>query len=185
MKSKAIFLDRDGTINIDSGYVYSKEDFFFVEGAVDAMAAFKKAGYILVVVTNQSGVARGLYTEQDVNLLHMYMNKELQGRGAGIDAFYFCPHHPDGILGLYAKNCRCRKPEPGMLLQALSDLCIDPGMSYMIGDSMRDIVAGKRAGIRSILIQEDNYSGSMAGYVEKPDAVVHDLREAARYILGT
>ena len=185
MKRKAVFLDRDGTINIDSGYVYRKEDFVFIEGAVEAIAALKRAGYLLVVVTNQSGVARGLYTEQDVHNLHRVINEELQAREAGIDAFYFCPHHPDVNHGPYAGSCPCRKPEPGMLLQALSDLSIDPGASYMVGDSMRDIAAGKRAGIRSILIRGGGHSGVEADYVEKPDAVVHDLRDAARYILGT
>jgi D-glycero-D-manno-heptose 1,7-bisphosphate phosphatase len=182
MKRKGVFLDRDGTLNIDRGFVYTREDFIFINGAIEALARLKKMGFILVVVTNQSGIARGLYTEEDVNSLHEYVNDELRVHGTGIDRFYFCPHHPEALVQSYRKDCACRKPKPGLILQALSDLSIDPKVSYLIGDMMRDICAGKRAGVRSILIQEHEESVDTSDCSEIPDLVVHDLLEAAQFI---
>jgi len=185
MKKKAVFLDRDGTINVDRGFVHTSEEFIFIDGVIEAISHLKKMGFILVVVTNQSGIARGLYTEEDVNRLHDFVNQELHMHGTAIDQFYFCPHHPEAAVRSYRKDCECRKPKPGMILQALSDLSIDPKTSYMIGDMMRDICAGKSAGIRSILIHEHEGRVDTSICGEKPDLVVHDLLEAARYILST
>jgi len=184
MKRSAVLLDRDGTLNIDRGFLHKREDFVFIEGAIEALSRLKKKGFILVVVTNQSGIARGLYTEEHVNTLHDYVNDELRLHGTGIDRFYFCPHHPEAPIERYRKDCECRKPKPGMILRALSDLNIDPKTSYMIGDMARDICAGKRAGVRSILIHEHEETVDTLDCGEKPDLVVHDLLEAAQYILS-
>ena len=106
----------------------------------------------MVVITNQSGVARGYYTEAEVQRLHQWMNEELARQGAKpIDAFYYCPHHPQGKVAAYAKKCSCRKPQPGMLLQACQEMNIEPAQSYMVGDSPRDVEAGEKAGIQGVL----------------------------------
>jgi D-glycero-D-manno-heptose 1,7-bisphosphate phosphatase len=182
MKHKAVFLDRDGTINVDSGFIHRPEDFTFIDGAREALLRLKKMGFMLVVVTNQSGIARGLYTEEDVHRLHRYVNRELQRYGVVIDRFYFCPHHPEAVVRRYRKSCACRKPKPGMILQALSDLDIDAAASYLIGDMMRDICAGKDAGVTSILIQPHDGDIDRTVCSERPDYVVHDLLEASAII---
>jgi len=183
MKRKAVFLDRDGTLNIDRGFVHKRKDFVFIEGALEAVASLKKKGFIVVIVTNQSGVGRGLYTESDVHALHDYISDELRKLGAGIDRFYYCPHHPDASIEKYRKDCACRKPRPGMILRAVRELHIDPKGSYMVGDSGRDIEAGKEAGLFSILIDENKENGDTENYAVKPDLVVRSLHEAAQYIL--
>jgi D-glycero-D-manno-heptose 1,7-bisphosphate phosphatase len=184
MKRKAVFLDRDGTLNVDRGFVHKRKDFVFIEGALEAVASLKEKGFKVVIVTNQSGVGRGLYTESDVHALHDYINDELRKLGAGIDRFYFCPHHSDAPIEKYRKDCACRKPRPGMILRAVRELDIDPKGSYMVGDSGRDIEAGKEAGLFSILIDENKKNGDTDNYSVKPDLVVRSLREAAQYILS-
>jgi D-glycero-D-manno-heptose 1,7-bisphosphate phosphatase len=184
MRRRAVFLDRDGTLNVDKGFVHAPRDFEFVEGAVEAVKRLKESGFVVVVVTNQSGVGRGLYTERDVRRLHRWVNGELGKRGTTIDRFYFCPHHPDARVRRYRRDCPCRKPGPGMLLRAMSELGIEPRASYMIGDAARDVTAGKKAGVTAILIRA---RGTMAGETapeEKPDAVFDSLLDAARYVTG-
>jgi D-glycero-D-manno-heptose 1,7-bisphosphate phosphatase len=185
MSKSAVFFDRDGTLNIEKGFVHKREDFEFVDGAVDVIRRLREKGFLVVVVTNQSGIARGLYTEKDVKRLHNWINKELKKRGTFIDRFYFCPHHPEAPVRKYRRDCACRKPGPGMLLQAIEELKIDPHTSYMIGDKARDACAGKKAGITSILISGDEGAIGTTTCDEEPDAVVKSLREAAQYILGT
>jgi D-glycero-D-manno-heptose 1,7-bisphosphate phosphatase len=182
MKRKAVFLDRDGTINIDRGFIHRAEEFDFVEGAERLIRTLNDAGFLVVVVTNQSGVARGFYSEDDVMKLHAFIEDELQKAGAHIDRFYFCPHHPEAPLLQYKTDCACRKPKPGMVLRALDDLGIDPKKSYMVGDSARDICAGKRAGLTSIRISGDADPLDTTSCEEKPDLVVKSLEEAVSYI---
>lgn len=150
---RGVFLDRDGTINREIGYLYKIEDFEFLPGVPEAIRLLNENGYQVVVVTNQAGIARGYYRENDVVLLHDYINGELQKAGARIDAFYFCPHHPTAGQGPYRTDCDCRKPKPGMILKAGNDLGIDPARSFMIGDKNDDLLAGRLAGCSPILVK--------------------------------
>ncbi len=141
----AAFFDRDGTINVNFGHVYRTEDLEFVPGVPEIIRNCNKAHIPVIVVTNQAGIAKGIYTEQDMHRFHRYMNRELERRfGAHIDAFYFCPHHPD-----FTGPCSCRKPEPGLLLRAARDWDISLPDSVMYGDKESDRIAAQRAGIRT------------------------------------
>jgi len=145
---KGAFLDRDGVLNVDHGYVSRTEDFVWVEGAVAALHRLKQAGYIVIVVTNQSGIGRGYYSEADMNALHAFMNAELARAGARIDAFYHCPFHPEAEIAAWrAADHPDRKPNPGMILRGLADFSLDPRKCFLIGDRESDIEAAQRAGI--------------------------------------
>jgi D-glycero-D-manno-heptose 1,7-bisphosphate phosphatase len=149
---RAVFLDRDGTINIEKEYLHKIEDFEFIPGAPEAIKRLKDAGFLVIVVSNQSGVARGYFDEQAVDTLHEHIQAELAAYGTSIDAFYFCPHHPVNGVDHYQVDCDCRKGAPGMLLQAAREHEIDLQRSFMIGDKLADIEAGQRAGCQSILV---------------------------------
>ena len=149
---KVIFLDRDGTLNEEVNYLHRKEDLVLLPGVPEALKAFKDQGYKLVVITNQAGVARGYYTEDDVKELHRYMNELLAEQGAEIDAFYYCPHHPEHGIGKYKIQCHCRKPETGMFEMAERDFQVDKASSWMIGDKLIDIEAGRNYGVRTVLV---------------------------------
>ena len=151
MPNKAIFFDRDGTLNVDVHYLHDPADFVWIEGAIAAIRWANTHGYLVIVVTNQSGIARGYYDEDAVRHLHDWMNAELAVHGAHIDAFYYCPHHTEGSVPAYVKQCDCRKPAPGLLLRALREHNIDPAASLMIGDALRDISCAQQAGIRGVL----------------------------------
>lgn len=146
----AAFLDRDGVLNRDTGYVYRAEDFVWLDGAKLTVKRLNDAGYLVVVITNQAGVARGLYSEDDVARLHRWINEELRRDGAHIDAFYYCPHHPTAGNGVYRRSCDCRKPSPGMVLRAMREWPVDPAASFFIGDKEIDMQAAEAAGIRGI-----------------------------------
>ncbi|HDN2509876.1 MULTISPECIES: D-glycero-beta-D-manno-heptose 1,7-bisphosphate 7-phosphatase [Providencia] len=148
----AVFLDRDGTINIDHGYVHKIDDFEFIEGAIEAMLELKKMGYALVVVTNQSGIGRGIYTEDQFMQLTEWMDWSLADRGVDLDGIYFCPHHAESDVEEYQQDCNCRKPKPGMLLDAQSFLNIDMAASIMVGDKLADILAGKAANVGATVL---------------------------------
>ncbi|WP_428943982.1 D-glycero-beta-D-manno-heptose 1,7-bisphosphate 7-phosphatase [Pantoea sp. FN060301] len=153
-KVPAIFLDRDGTMNVDKGYVHEIDNFQFIDGAIDAMKELKEMGYALVMVTNQSGIARGLFTEDTFMQLTEWMDWSLADRDIDLDGIYFCPHHPDAVKEEYRQQCDCRKPQPGMLLQAQQELNIDMAASYMVGDKVDDILAGKAAGVgKNVLVR--------------------------------
>ncbi|MBD1227795.1 MULTISPECIES: D-glycero-beta-D-manno-heptose 1,7-bisphosphate 7-phosphatase [Xenorhabdus] len=141
----AVFLDRDGTINIDHGYVHEIDNFQFIDGAIEAMLELKKMGYALVLVTNQSGIARKIFTEDQFMQLTEWMDWSLADRGVDLDGIYYCPHHPEAEDEGYKKNCDCRKPQPGMLLDAQKTLHIDMSSSYMVGDKIEDMLAAKAA----------------------------------------
>ena len=145
--NKAIFLDRDGVINQDDGYVFKITDFIFLDGVFDACRIFQNLGFKLVIVTNQSGVARGFYTEDDVLNLHDWVKTQFKQEGVNIEKAYFCPHHNEQGLGIYRQSCNCRKPEPGMLFQAKNELNLDMSQSIMIGDRASDVQAGNNAGV--------------------------------------
>ncbi|BCP53392.1 D,D-heptose 1,7-bisphosphate phosphatase [Kaistia sp. 32K] len=143
----AAFLDRDGVINVDHGYTYRPEDLTFVDGAPAAIRRLNEAGYLVVVVTNQSGVARGYYGEADVARFHAHMQRELAKVGARIDAFYACPYHAEGTVAAYRVDHPDRKPKPGMILRALHQLPIDRERSFLIGDQPSDMAAAASADI--------------------------------------
>lgn len=153
MKKKAIFLDRDGTINIDKHYMYKIEDFEFVDGAVEGLKILNEMGYILIVVTNQGGIGRGLFSEEDTEKLNNFMVEELYKKGIEIKKCYYCPHHPEKGLGKYKVDCSCRKPNPGMILQGAEEFDIDLENSYMIGDKFIDAQAGLNAGVKPIIVK--------------------------------
>ena len=146
MKKRAIFLDRDGTINIDAEYLNDIKRFHWLPDAIEAIRYINEHGALAIVITNQRGVARGFFPESDVIKLHDWMNCELNRYGAHIDGFYYCPHHPEAKVKDYRKDCDCRKPKPGLILKAAADHDIDLAHSVMIGDMERDVECGKRAG---------------------------------------
>ena len=149
---KAIFLDRDGTINVEKDYIYKSEDLVFEEGTIEALKTFKNLGYILIVISNQSGIARGYFTEEDLNIFNNNMNEILKKNGVEITEFYCCPHHPDGI-GEYKKVCECRKPNNKMIEDAIKKYNIAREKSYMIGDKTSDIGAGLKSNLKTVLVK--------------------------------
>ena len=150
---KCVFLDRDGNINVEKNYLHKVEDFEFIEGAKESIKIFNDLGYLVVVVTNQSGVARGYYDEESVKTLHNHLQKEVEAVGGHIDGFYYCPHHPEKGVGVYKLKCNCRKPESGMFLQAQKELNIEFSKSIMVGDKISDVKAGNFLGMRSVLVR--------------------------------
>jgi len=150
-KNKAIFLDRDGVINKDLGYVWESEKIVFMPGVFDFCRRAKELGYLLIIVTNQSGIARGLYGKPEVHSLMRWMGGRFAEEGCAWTAYYFCPHHPEFGNARYKQDCDCRKPKPGMILQAAKEWDIDLVGSMMIGDNDRDIEAGKEVSIAADL----------------------------------
>ncbi|MDN6020162.1 MAG: D-glycero-beta-D-manno-heptose 1,7-bisphosphate 7-phosphatase [Enterobacterales bacterium] len=148
----AIFLDRDGTINVDHGYVHESDNFQFIDGVIDAMAKLKEMGYALVLVTNQSGIARGMFTEDQFMHLTEWMDWSLADRGVDLDGVYYCPHHPEGTVDEFRQVCDCRKPQPGMLLSAKEELNIDMSASYIVGDKIEDLLAGEAASVGTTVL---------------------------------
>lgn len=159
----AAFFDRDGVLNVEKGYLFKTEDFEWQQGAIEAVKLLNEKGYYVFVVTNQSGVARGMYKEEDVQKLHDFMQQQLALQGAKIDAFYYCPHHPEGKVFKYSSFCDCRKPKPGMLFQAIDNHEIDTAESFLIGDKDTDLRAAENAGIKGYLY----YSGDLSELVKK------------------
>lgn len=179
---QAAFLDRDGVINLDRAYVSRWEDFEFVPGAVDAMRRLKQAGYALVVVTNQSGIARGYYSEAQYQALTAAMQQALLDAGAAVDAVYHCPHHPKGKVAELAIDCDCRKPAPGMILRAAKELNLSLADSILVGDKPSDIEAARAAGVgRAYIVQSDNAESTtgLAG----ADAAHADLQSCVAALL--
>ena len=149
---RVIFLDRDGTLNEEVNYLYRKEDLRILEGVPGAIRKLKARGFKIVVVTNQAGVARGYYKEEDVKKLHSYMNELLAASQGAIDHFFYCPHHPYHGIGAYKCRCHCRKPETGLLEMAEQYYNVDKERSWMVGDKWTDIQAGIRYGVRTALV---------------------------------
>ena len=171
-KWQAVFLDRDGTINEEVGHLDRMEKLQLIPGAAEAIRWINKSGMKAVVVTNQSGIARGFFDEAFVVQVHARLRELLRVEGALIDAFYYCPHHPTEGRVDYVKMCDCRKPAPGMLLRAAEELRIDPNRSYMVGDTLKDIAAGARSGAQGILVR--------TGYGEEAAAELGSNEEARK-----
>lgn len=153
MPREAVFLDRDGTLIEEVNYLSSPEQVTLIPGAADAVRRLNALGVLVVIVTNQAGVARGYFPESRVAEVHAHLASLLAEQGARVDAFYFCPHHPTEGVGAYRVACGCRKPRPGMLLAAARDLDIDLSRSWMIGDKVCDADAGRAAGCRALLVR--------------------------------
>lgn len=164
-KRPAAFLDRDGVLNVDHGYAHRPDQLEWIAGAPEAVRLLNEAGYYVFVISNQSGVARGYFEETAVQQFHAHMQDALRAQGAHIDAFYYCPHHPDGVIKELAIQCRCRKPAPGMLEQAARDWPIDLNRSFLIGDKDDDLAAANTFHIRGIKF--DARAGSLVDLVRK------------------
>jgi D-glycero-D-manno-heptose 1,7-bisphosphate phosphatase len=186
MKKKAIFLDRDGTLNVDVGYLHRLEDLELFPWTGDALRLLKRAGYVLVVVTNQSGIAQGLIAPEFVPACHEEMRRRLKSADTDLDALYFCNHHPRGSIKELAIECRCRKPLPGMVEDAVRDLQIDPAASWVIGDKWLDVDLGHAVGARSILVRTgwgaDQERRRPEG--QRVDAICDNLIQAVSVIIA-
>ena len=150
MNKAALFLDRDGVINVDHGYVYKPDNFQFIEGIFDVVKAANQAGYLVIIVTNQAGIGRGYYSEKQFHLLTDWMKAKFKDNGGRIDAVYFCPHHPESRIKKYRIDNNCRKPAPVMLLNAQKDFYIDFSKSILVGDKISDIQAGTAVGMNRL-----------------------------------
>jgi D-glycero-D-manno-heptose 1,7-bisphosphate phosphatase len=181
----AVFADRDGTLIRDIGYLRYPREVDLFPWTVDAVRALNQAGLPIVVITNQSGVARGMMTEAMVDDVHRHLSQLVGGGSARIDAYYYCPHHPDGAVAPYAQACACRKPGCGLIDRAAADLGLDPGASFVVGDKWIDVGAARAAGARALLVR----TGAGAEQEREPpadltaDAVVDNFIEAASWIL--
>ena len=186
MGRPAVFLDRDGTIVREVEYLRSPKELRLLPRAGAAIRRLNEAGFAVVVVTNQSGIARGLLTEDDLEEIHTVLRRRLARRGARVDAISWCPHHPEAVLPEYRRRCRCRKPSPGMLVQAGRELDLDLARSYAVGDSERDVEAGRRAGCRTVLVRTGYGAKTEARVGEglSADHVADDLSGAVEWILG-
>jgi D,D-heptose 1,7-bisphosphate phosphatase len=187
-KRPAVFLDRDGTLNVERGYIRRPDDLELIAGVAPALRRLREAGFRLVVVTNQAGIARGLSTEAEVARVHRRLEWALGREGAYLDAIYVCPHHPDrGFAGERPELkivCDCRKPAPGLVERACRDLGLDPAASWMIGDHTRDIETARRAGLRGVLVRT-GHAGADGGYDVRPDYIAADLPAAAEIIAAS
>ncbi len=178
MKNKAVFLDRDGTIIEDRNYVYRIEDFIPLKNSVEGLKMLMNLGYLLVVISNQSGIARGYFSEAHLHQFFSFFSDFFSSHGIYFSGVYYCPHHPEGNIRQYSMECKCRKPHTGLFRQAIEDLEIDPKASFTIGDSMRDIIAGNRSGTKTILITKRAIHKNDS-LIAKPDFTAADLLEAA------
>jgi D-glycero-D-manno-heptose 1,7-bisphosphate phosphatase len=179
---QAVFLDRDGTINVEKDYLYRIEDFEFTPGAIEGIKLLNDAGYLVIVVTNQSGVARGYYGEADIERLHNAIDQLLKVAGARVDGWYYCPHHTAGNHP-YNQECRCRKPLPGMLLTAASEQAVDLSRSWIVGDKVADIQAGVAAGCKPVLVLT-GYGVEARHEVPEDVPCCENLLAAARLIVA-
>ena len=185
MRRAAVFLDRDGTLIEEIGYLRFAREVALYPWTVDAVRALNQASFPVVVITNQSGVARGILSEPMIDDVHLHLSSLLEAGGARIDAYYYCPHHPEGTVPTYRARCDCRKPGCGMIEQASADLDLDPAKSFVVGDKWIDVGAARAAGARGILVR----TGYGANQETEPppdlsaDAIVDNLVEAVSWIL--
>ena len=177
-----VFFDRDGTINVDLDYLSDPEKLRLIPGAADAIKEANELGVRVFVITNQSGVARGLYTEQDVHTVHRRLQQVLRQAGARIDALFYCPHHPDYGNPPYRKECSCRKPKIGMLKEAEKSFGIDLKASFVVGDKCTDVETGKNAGCGTVLVLTGYGTAEAAECGAKADHVARDIYEAWKHI---
>jgi len=181
-KAVAVFLDRDGTINEEVGYLDHLDKLQMIPGTAEAIRMINDSGLKAVVVTNQSGIGRGFFNESFIREVHAQLQEALKEKGAFIDAFYFCPHHPTEGKGAYLTSCNCRKPQPGMLLKAAADMNIDLGRSYMVGDTPKDVETARKVCAKGVLVKT-GYGGDQHEEAVRPDYLAEDLLDAVHWIL--
>lgn len=175
--NKVIFLDRDGTINVDFGYVYKMEDFEFIDGVLTGLKLLQDAGYLLIIVTNQSGIARGYYTVEDFNKLTNWMILRLDEHGINISKVYYCPHLSDGNIEEFSIDCNCRKPKTELFEKAINEFDVDTKYSFVIGDKIRDLAICNTTEVTGILLTNNPD--------ERVEICKPSLLEAAHYIIQT
>jgi D-glycero-D-manno-heptose 1,7-bisphosphate phosphatase len=180
-------MDRDGTINEQMGYINHPSRFVLLPGAAGAVRLLNRAGFLAIVVSNQSGVARGYFPVDLVHEVHDLLQRGLEEQGARLDGVFFCPHHPGGPVEAYALSCDCRKPEPGLIRQAESRFDIDMSRSYVVGDRFSDVELAARCGLKSVLVETGYGRGDrqyvLPGREVQPDHAAPDLEAAVRWIL--
>lgn len=181
--NKAIFIDKDGTLIEDVPYNVNPELVRFATGAIEGLKGLKDKGYLLIMISNQSGVARGYFSEDALEQLKVKLQEMLSKSGVRFDDLLFCPHHPDGTVSRYSVVCECRKPKPGMILQAAKKFNIDLRESWMIGDILHDVEAGNKAGCRTILIDNGNETEWFLSPDRQPTAIAATFNEAASIII--
>jgi len=180
---RAVFLDRDGTIIEDTGYPHEHNKIKFLPRVSEAIRLLNQNGFKVIITTNQSGVARGYFTEETVQEINRYIQETLARQGATIDKMYYCPHHVEGTIEEYRKECYCRKPNPGMIEAAIGELALDSKSSFVIGDKISDTEAGRRAGCKAILLVSKDSLNEEAEAASAPDLhIVTDLFEAAEWV---
>jgi D-glycero-D-manno-heptose 1,7-bisphosphate phosphatase len=182
MSRPAVFLDRDGTIIEERNYLDRLEQLALFPWTADALRLLKRAGFVTVVITNQSAVARGMIEESFVQTVHGEIDRRLEGTGAAIDRYYYCPHFVESKIERYRQECRCRKPAPGMIEQACRDLDLDPAKSFMVGDRWLDVACGRAAGTGAVLVRSGP-DRSAAPEGVHADAILNNLMEAVGWIL--
>ncbi|CAN5612897.1 D-glycero-beta-D-manno-heptose 1,7-bisphosphate 7-phosphatase [soil metagenome] len=182
MKRKAIFLDRDGTLNVEVNYLHRVEDFAWIDGAPEAIKRFNEADWTVIVITNQAGVARGFYTEAAVDALHQHMQTDLAKKGAVIDSFYYSPYHPEGSVPEFSHPSECRKPGAALFERAISDWCIAPAESWAIGDKESDLAPARSLGMRTVLVETGHGLAERAR--ANADYFAADITAAADIILA-
>ncbi|MBI5400306.1 D-glycero-beta-D-manno-heptose 1,7-bisphosphate 7-phosphatase [Candidatus Saganbacteria bacterium] len=181
--NKAVFLDRDGTIIEDVGYLNKPSEIKFISGSQEAIKKLKAAGYKVIVITNQAGVARGLITEDMLQTIDKVLHKWILNSGTHLDGLYYCPHHPEHGVYPYKQACECRKPHPGLILKAQKDFAIDLSRSFMVGDKASDIEAGQRAGLKTVFVMTGRGEVAKADRKTSPDHTANNLLQAAEWIL--
>lgn len=185
MKHRAVFVDRDGTLIEEAGYLNHLDRLTFFPYTVDAVRQLNRAGFLVVVITNQAGIARGIVSAAFLETAHRHISARLAAGGAHVDAYYHCPHHPDGIVEGLGRPCDCRKPQPGLLHRAAADLGIDLARSFTVGDRWHDLEAGRAAGTRTVLVRTGYGTADeqqpRAGIVA--DAVTDNMAGATAWIL--
>ena len=184
MNSAAVFLDKDGTLIENVPYNVDLTRMRLNAGALECTFLLQQAGYQLVVVSNQSGVAQGFFHETKLIPVERHLRRLLEQGGVDLSGFYYCPHHPRGSVEPYNRECTCRKPKPGMLLEAAEELQIDLSASWLIGDILNDVEAGKRAGCRTILLDNGHETEWNMSSLRQPDFMVRDLLSAAEIVLS-
>ena len=186
MTSGAVFLDRDGTINEEMGYINHPDRFILFPFVAESIKIFNQLGLKVVIVTNQAGIARGYFEESLVLEIHQTLKTKIADNGAIIDGIYYCPHHPDEGIGKYRVNCQCRKPKPGMILKATEEHSIDLSCSYMVGDRYKDILFAKEMNLRSALVMTGyglgEYTFQRTSWKYMPDFIGENLLDVARQI---
>jgi len=184
--SKAVFLDRDGTINEEMGYINHRDRFKIFDFVPEAIRTLNKLGYKVIVVTNQSGIARGYFTEDVLFDVHDLLDKTLKAKKAKIDKIYYCPHHPTEGKGKYRTDCDCRKPKTGMIEMAERDFTIERNQSFIIGDRFKDMEFGKKLGLKTIFVLTGygmgEYTYHKHNWPFQPDMICNDLHDAAQKI---